>query len=115
MTTNIEFFEPDADRYVFDFKFCTYDLGWCQVDTEQDASYYGTWANPTKRHILTFAEGDVKLTKCGTDEEFSDEMRGMAEWHLERGYWRGIDPGINETGATMREHWGRLGLSELLH
>ena len=36
-----------GDRYVYDFGLCTYEKGWAQVDTAQDASYFGTWANPT--------------------------------------------------------------------
>jgi hypothetical protein len=36
-----------SDRYVYDFVLCTYDKGWAQIDTRQDASYYGTWTNPS--------------------------------------------------------------------
>ena len=29
-----------ADRYVYDFGLCSYEKGWAQVDTAQDASYF---------------------------------------------------------------------------
>ncbi len=31
-----------ADRYTYDFGLCSYENGWAQVDTAQDASYFGT-------------------------------------------------------------------------
>jgi hypothetical protein len=36
-----------ADRYLYDFGLCSNASSWAQVDTAQDASYFGTWANPT--------------------------------------------------------------------
>ena len=41
-----------GDRYVYDFGLCSYENGWAQVDTAQDASYFGTWANPTRLMIF---------------------------------------------------------------
>ena len=37
-----------ADRYLYDFKVLTIDKGWAQLDSRQDASYYGHW-NPRQR------------------------------------------------------------------
>jgi hypothetical protein len=51
MTTLTRDFAP-ADRYLYDFKLLTSGKGWAQLDTRQDASYYGTWINPTKRQIF---------------------------------------------------------------
>ena len=31
-----------GDRYTYDFGHCSYENGWAQVDTAQDASYFGT-------------------------------------------------------------------------
>ena len=44
-----------GDRYTYDFGLCSYENGWAQVDTAQDASYFGTWANPTRLMILSFS------------------------------------------------------------
>jgi len=33
--------------------------GFAQVDTEQDASYHGIWANPFKLITISYVEGDV--------------------------------------------------------
>lgn len=38
----IRTFAP-GERYDFDFGECSYANGWAQIDTRQDASYYGTW------------------------------------------------------------------------
>ena len=49
-----------TDRYIFDFKLCTTGKGWAQVDTEQDASYFGTWANPFELKVVSYTEGDYQ-------------------------------------------------------
>jgi hypothetical protein len=49
--------------------------GWAQIDTGQDASWFGTWASPGERTILNFAEVDVTRTFCETDEEFAAALR----------------------------------------
>ena len=59
-----------ADRYVFDFKLCAPRDGWAQVDTSQDASYYGTWANPFKLEVITYLEGDIVIKKADNTDEF---------------------------------------------
>lgn len=101
-----------ADRYVYDFRLCTYARGWAQVDTCQDASYYGTWANPTTREIFTYCEGDTTLIRCVDDAEFVEQMRSVADWNKSSGYWLGIDPGL---GEEMRDRFTALGLADLLH
>ena len=35
-----------GDCYVYDFGLCSYENRRAQVDTAQDASYFGTWAKP---------------------------------------------------------------------
>ena len=52
-----------GDRYVYDFGLCSYENGWAQVDTAQDASYFGTWANPTRLMIFSYCEGDTTLKR----------------------------------------------------
>ena len=64
-----------GDRYRYDFGLCSYENGWAQIDTAQDASWFGIWASPTERTILNFAQGDVTRTICDNDAE----IRGDAE------------------------------------
>jgi hypothetical protein len=101
-----------ADRYLYDFKYLTYAKGWAQVDTRQDASYYGTWTNPTTRQIFSYCEGDLCLTKCDTDDDYRKAIAELVEWNKNAGHWLGIDPGF---GAEMKERFANLGMTEFLH
>lgn len=106
-------FMPDIDRYHFDAETCSYERGWAQVDTRQDASYYGTWASPAARAILNYAEGDVVRTVCDTDEEFAQALRGLAERADEHGWGPlKIDPGFD---PAMKAAFERIGLADMLH
>lgn len=101
-----------ADRYVYDFTYCTVAKGWAQVDTKEDAHYYGTWANPEKGFIFNYAEGDLSLTMCDTPQEFVAEMRSLQDWAQKQGIWKGVDCGL----SANLEAWFRLmGLGDLLH
>lgn len=104
-------FNP-ADRYEYDWGECSYDKGYAQVDTAQDASYYGTWANPWELRIVAYVEGDVHRTFCTDEKQFIAEMRRMHEWHVNAGYWKGIDPGFDD---RMKARFTELGLADLLH
>ena len=109
----IEMFIPDAERYLFDFQLCTYARGWAQIDTEQDASYYGTWCSPSARKVLTFAEGDVTIRVFDTDEAFAADLRAIDAWNRTNGYGGAkIDPGFD---PAMKAAFERLGLGDLLH
>jgi len=101
-----------SDRYLFDFKQCTYKKGWAQVDTSQDAWYFGTWCNPKEFKICNYAEGDITLTICEDQEEFISELRKLAAWNKETGFWQGIDPGLNK---DFKQVFITLGLGDLLH
>ncbi len=106
-------FRPLSDRYGFDFGPCATDNGFAQVDTRQDASYYGTWASPAKRTIVNFCEGDVTTTVCESDDEFVRQIRELAAWNDERGYGpMKIDPGGDH---GLRRAFETLGLADLLH
>ena len=67
-------FIADGDRYAFDFRRCTPAKGWAQLDTEQDAWYFGNWVNPSKMETMSYAEGDVTHKICETMEEFAGEL-----------------------------------------
>ena len=108
----IRSFEP-GDRYLYDFAICSPARGWAQVDTAQDASWFGTWASPAERTILNYAEGDVTRQVCETDEEFAQAMRDLDQWNRDHGYGSAkIDPGLD---PAMKAAFERLGLGDMLH
>lgn len=103
-------FDPLTDRYAFDRCF-TPDRGYAQIDTSQDAAYFGTWASPSERKIITYAEGDVTYQTAENDQEFAEAIRSLWEWNRERGFLFGIDPGGS---GKLVEEFKALGLGELL-
>ncbi|MBW2003069.1 MAG: hypothetical protein JRI72_00430 [Deltaproteobacteria bacterium] len=102
-----------ADRYVFDFGLCSTKNGFAQVDTSQDASYFGTWANPERLIIINYCEGDVTTQIADNKAEFAEEIRKIKAWHEEMEMkFLGIDPGFSKSlAAKFRD----LGLADLLH
>ena len=50
-----------SDRYKFD---CGLPRHFAQVDTSQDASYYGNWASAEALTLVSYCEGDVTTTVC---------------------------------------------------
>ena len=101
-----------ADRHLYDFGLCSYANGFSQIDTDQDAWYYGTWANPFKFIIFNYVEGDCYTTICENEEEFKNAMADMAKWNTENNYGFHIDPGGD---PKNKEQWINVGLSEYLH
>ncbi len=73
-----------TDRYRYDFNICTPSNGFAQIDTSQDASYYGTWANPFTFVIYNYCEGDITKTICEDAKEFAAELRKTKKWEEER-------------------------------
>uniref|UniRef100_A0A6M3LZ53 Uncharacterized protein n=1 Tax=viral metagenome TaxID=1070528 RepID=A0A6M3LZ53_9ZZZZ len=104
-----------ADRYRYDFGICSSTNGFAQIDTWQDASYFGTWANPEKLVIFSYVEGDCYTTKCDTVKEFIDEIHAIKKWNDESGGdrgFKGIDPGLRPEAI---QKWREIGLEALLH
>ena len=102
-----------SDRYSFDFGPCSSANGFAQIDTRQDANFYGSWCAPTTRTIVNFCEGDVTTTVCETGPEFAEKLRELARWNAERGYGpMKIDPGF---GDELRQAFEKLGVADLLH
>jgi len=99
-----------ADRYLYDWGLCSTGNGFAQVDTSQDASYFGTWANPFKLIIFQYCEGDTTMTECETEQEFCAEMRKIEGFDGYR--FRGVDPGFN---APLLAKFEEIGLSNMLH
>ncbi len=102
-----------ADRYVYDFGACSVSNGFAQVDTSQDASYFGTWASPDKLLIVNYCEGDVTVQKADNPEEFKEAILAIKQWNEEQGHrFIGIDPGLDNDLPAKFE---AIGLGELLH
>ena len=102
-----------GDRYVYDFGLCSYEKGWAQVDTAQDAWYFGTWANPTRLMIFSYCEGDTTLKEAESPEEFAAELREINRRNRANGYGPArIDPGFD---TAMKAAFEGLGLLDMLH
>lgn len=111
MTITREF--APADRYLYDFKYCTIANGWAQIDTSQDASYFGQWINPEKRQIFCYCEGDTMLTECANNAELQAQISEMKAWNVEQGHrFMGIDPGFSD---GLKASLAEVGLAEYLH
>lgn len=104
ITTSSDF-APMRERYHYDFRECTYAKGWAQIDTWQDASYFGIWTSPTERKILTYCEGDITIQSADTDAEYVQIVRECI------GYYEGaaID------ASSLKHRFVALGLEEVLH
>jgi hypothetical protein len=105
-------FENDGDRYFYDFEACHFKLGWAQVDSNQDAWYYGNWINPLTLKLMSYAEGDTTLTECEDDASFVKEVREHCDWQKSAGYFIGVDCMCS---AEIEAAFDRLGLGEYLH
>ena len=102
-----------ADRYLYDFGPCSAAKGWAQVDTEQDAAYFGTWANPIELKVFTYCEGDTTLQECETIQEFIEALREIEEFEIksERKPPR-IDTRLCD---AMKKVFMSMGLKGMLH
>lgn len=73
--------ENMQDRYVVDFCPAFKSEGWIQFDTDQDASYFGFWVNPSLRRELNFTEGEWKATQHLTAEGYNASVRHSMEYY----------------------------------
>lgn len=111
MIHRYEEFNP-CERYLFDFDLCTAKKGWAQVDTTNDAPYFGNWANPKLKKTVSYAEGDVVILTCDTEEEFIAEMKRTHSFFKSDGEWLGVDVGLDKDARTP---WDNMGLGYLLY
>ena len=100
-------YQVPEDRYAFDFTLMPTGR-WAQMDTSQDAPYFGTWANPLSLKVVTWCEGDLTITHCDSDSEFVEAVRQ----HAASDDFLGIDPGLTQ---KLRDRFVELGLADLLH
>lgn len=97
-------FNGMTDRYAFDFGECA---AFVQMDSKQDASYYGTWANPETLRMVSYCEGDITRTQYDTEAEFVQGVREWIEWSRNLGCGGSIDPAGHERRLI------ELGLADL--
>ena len=106
-------FMPSGDRYHFDFGECSADNGYAQVDTPQDAHYFGIWTNPFDFVVITYAEGDINRDTAENAEEYTAYLRKLHAAYEKMGTpIRGIDPMLRD---NLRDRFVELGLTDLLH
>ena len=110
--TTKEFVGHKVDnRYAYDFGLCSSQGDWAQMDTGQDAPWFGQWANPFERQILCYAEGDRTLIECDSDDEFVSELDRIAAFHRANDKWKGIDT----WSVRIRERFAAAGARHLVH
>ena len=114
MTITIDREFCPADRYRYD---SSLPADFAQIDTSQDASYYGTWASAKRRVIFCYCEGDCTTTQCETDEEFRSEILKIKQWNDDNGHkFKGIDPGWAAIKKPeLKQPWIDVGLGHLRH
>ncbi len=104
---------PGAGRYVYDMNHCSIAEGWAQVDTSQDAGYFGTWINPARRETVCYCEGDVTRCHFDTDAELVEEVARIKTWSQDNGHsFFGIDPGFDD---ALKSQLITAGLESYLH
>ena len=77
------------------------------------ASYFGTWAKPTRLMIFSYCEGNTTLKDAVSPEEFAAELRDIDAWNRAHGYGLArIDPGFD---PAMKAAFEGLDLMDMLH
>jgi hypothetical protein len=104
-------FYQNADRYQFDAIY-TPKHGWCQVDTPQDASYFGIWANPKLMEVASYMEGDWSLRSFDEPSEFAEWVRNMLSIYDRTTGKAMIDGHLSPELIGL---WTKLGLEDRLH
>jgi hypothetical protein len=112
ITIKKEFFPDPVTRYTYDSSLPRH---FAQIDTCQDASYYGNWASAEALTLISYCEGDVTTTVCTTKEEFAAEVNKLKDFSNRMDYtFKGIDPGWIHTDQILQP-WRDCGLAHLIH
>lgn len=105
-------FEIDGSRYAYDGAL---PRDFAQLDTSEDASWYGNWASAKRLALFSYCEGDTTLTQCETVEEFRQELEKFQAFCERVGYqFKGIDPGWVHSPEILQP-WQDAGLGHLIH
>ena len=94
------FFEDDISRYNFDAK------GYAQLDTTEDAWYYGHWVDFKNLKIISYAEGDVSIETCENKEEFKKLLKKVVEYLKFDESFKGLDLMCDENNIKAFESLG---------
>ena len=109
----IEEFMEGIERYYFDFGECSHHLGYAQVDTSQDAPYFGIWTNPTTLTTVSYIEGDVRRDIAESLEEYVEYIRKIkADYEKMGAKILGIDPMLDD---GISDRLKEIGLGDLIH
>jgi len=81
----------NSDRYTFDFNMCSYKKGFAQIDTTDDASYFGNWVNFKSLELITYCEGDLTVIKCDDVKEFKEQLLKVVSCYKKNKSFIGID------------------------
>ena len=110
MTIKKETFFESIDRYAFDFDMCKLSRGYAQLDTSDDASYYGNWVNFRDYIIVSYCEGDITIETCENKEEFKELLKKTVDFYkFNQENFKGIDLLCDE---TIKEDFNKLGLDK---
>lgn len=110
--TKHEEFVVDGSRHQYDWGL---PADFAQLDTSEDASYYGNWASAQRLTLFSYCEGDCTTTVCETAEEFRHQIDEFQAFCDRVGYkFLGIDPGWIHTEERLQP-WRDCGLAHLIH
>jgi hypothetical protein len=113
MAQRITGFNP-SDRYTYDNNKCSYANGWAQIDTPEDAHYFGIWINPIELKIFSYIEGDISEFIADNQYELMEEFERIVNFYQENGENNvHIDPGLSNT--KLKEKLYELGFEKYLH
>lgn len=79
-TTMEHWFLTYGDRFYFDGVFASLE-GWDVVETNNDAPYFGLYANRTERVVLEYTEGDAYVIHCPDDLTFRLVLNRHLDFH----------------------------------
>ena len=102
-------------RYEYDEGMCSSGNGYAQVDTREDAHYFGIWTNPFDYKIVMFMEGDLVIQTAESLEEYVGAVRELKAAygnHESTEPYFGIDPMLDD---RLKDRFHEIGLTELLH
>jgi hypothetical protein len=100
-------FRPDLNRYFFDNSECNpARTNFCQIDTWQDASYFGIWADPVGLRVVKFIESEVYRHEFDSEAAFREKVQSILEHNRDGGGHASIDPHGN------RDDWRAHGFVE---
>ena len=110
-------FAEDGSRYEIDLGVCSYFNGFCQIDTNEDASWFGLWTNPEQMVVASYIEGDIAVER---GENPADYRAALVRTLLSYGHSNPdrkhamIDLGISRR-AEFRDRFTELGLASYLY